>query len=422
MITQIDLSGIRSYLNESQITEAVLRSKEAITSVLEGKFAEAGQLGWMNPARWQNHSEIDQILSIAKEIRNEAEVFVLIGVGGSNRGAQSVIETLGDQKVKILYAGTNLSSQDLRKNLAVLDGISVYVDDIAKDFNTLEPGIHFRYFREYLEARYGKEAAKRIIVTGSGGKGQLEELTKETGYRFLPFPADMAGRFSVLSAVGFLPMAVAGVDIRGVIDGAAKAKEELLNCSLEENPAVRYAICRNLLFDQGFAIENMVTLEPSMAYFARWWNQLYSESEGKNQNCIFPVSSNYSEDLHAVGQYIQDGKRIVIESFLDARFANPELIIEPTNINDGFDYLNGKPFDELNSAVYQAAYNAHKNGGVPCIQFHCGNIRPELFGELFYFFMLSCCVSSMVIGANPFGQNGVESYKRNMYDLLGKYK
>ncbi len=420
MITQIDLSGVAQYVSEQQLAQAVQAAQSKLAPVLAGQFAEANQLGWMDPARWQGHAEVEYIRQIAAEIRSNADVFVLIGVGGSNRGAQSVIETLGDGKVEIIYAGTNLSSHELKKILARLQGKRVYINNIAKDFNTLEPGIHFRFLRQYMEATYGAGAAARIIVTGSAGTGQLQQLAQQAGYRFLPFPADMAGRFSVLSAVGFLPMAVAGVDIRRIIAGAAAAKEELLAAAPQDSPAVRYAVCRNLLFEKGFVIENLATLEPGLAYFARWWSQLFAESEGKNQGCIFPVFSSYSEDLHAVGQYIQDGKRMVLESFLDARFANAETRVAASQLADGFDYLNGKPFDELNDAVYRAAFSAHSAGGVPCLQFRCGQITPELFGELFYFFMLSCCLSAALIGANPFGQNGVEAYKRSMYRLLGK--
>jgi len=260
----------------------------------------------------------------------------------------------------------------------------------------------------------------QLIATGSDGSGQLHELSKQYGYTFLPFPEDMAGRFSVLSAVGFLPMAVAGVDIKKVIQAAVDAEKELKATQVFENMAVQYAVCRNLLFKKGFVIENLVTLEPSMAFFARWWSQLFGESEGKGQQSIFPTFSSYSEDLHAIGQYIQDGTRMVMETFLDARFENPEIRIEPSLVKDGFDYLNFKDFDSLNRAVYEAAFVAHKNGGVPCFQFHYGKICEEMFGEFFYLFMISCCISALMINVNPFGQAGVEAYKKKMYQLLGK--
>jgi glucose-6-phosphate isomerase len=291
---------------------------------------------------------------------------------------------------------------------------------IAKDFNTLEPGIAFRVLRSLLESINGTDSKKRIIVTGSEGQGQLAQFSQRYGYLFLPFPADMGGRFSVISAVGLLPMAVAGVDIHELIQGAIAAEKQLKSIPLESNPAVQYAVARNLLAAQGFEIENLVTFEPSLAYFARWWSQLFSESEGKNQRCLFPTTAIFSEDLHAIGQYLQEGKRMVMETFLDARFSNPEMVILPSQEQDGFEYLDHQPFDSLNSAVYKAAYQAHSQAGVPSFQFHAGEISPRMFGELFYLFMLSCCISAVIIGVNPYGQPGVEAYKQNMYRLLGK--
>ena len=420
MITQVDFSGIGKHISVQSLKEAICSKSDLISSVLAGNFASSNQLGWFSPAKWRGSAHLAKIKKLANKIRRDGEVFVLIGVGGSNRGAQSLIESLGDKEVKIIYAGNNLSSQALETTLAAIKGKSIYINTIAKDFNTLEPGIYFRFLRQYLEESYGEAAKDRIIVTGSEGDGQLYQLSKKYGYEYLPFPDTMSGRFSVISAVGLLPMAVAGININKVFKGAINCEETLKSTPIMDNPAAQYAIGRNLLYEKGFVIENMVTFEPSMHYFARWWAQLFGESEGKNQRCIFPSISDYSEDLHAIGQYIQDGKRMVIETFLDAHYFHPDLRVKRSNVEDGFDYLNGKSFDSLNAAVYQAAYVAHENGGVPCFQFHCQEINEELFGELFYFFMISACISALLIGVDPFGQGGVEAYKSRMYKLLGK--
>ncbi len=420
MITQFDLNGTAAYLNMEDVHAGISNRVASIKSVLQGEVGSAADLGWFFPGRWDHSPLIEEIQTLAERIRGDAEVFVLVGIGGSNRGAQSVIESLGDKKVEIVYAGDTLSSHSIQGILERIKDRSTYINVIAKDFNTLEPGIAFRMLRRALETRYGSEANEHIIVTGSEGEGQLATLAQEYRYRYLPFPPDMGGRFSVLSAVGLLPISVAGVDIRGLIQGAINAERELKSFSVEENPACQYAVARNLLAEKGFLIEDFITFEPSLSFFNRWWVQLFGESEGKNGKAIFPTGNNYSEDLHAIGQYIQEGPRMVMETFLDAHFPHPEIVVQPTLVQDGFNYLNYKPFDTLNSAVYDAAYKAHCQIGVPCFQFHVGEISPEMFGELFYLFMLSCCISSVLIGVNPYGQPGVESYKQEMYGILGK--
>ncbi len=420
MITRLNLEGITSILAVEDLRAAIQAHAVSLATVLHGKVGGSPDLGWFHPERWENAPLLAQIASLAEKIRAEAEVFVLVGIGGSNRGAQSVIETLGDRVVEIVYAGDNCSAHALQDVIQRIHGRSTYLNVIAKDFNTLEPGVAFRMLRQALETEPGWAGAERIIVTGSAGDGQLLSLGQQQGYTCLPFPADMGGRFSVLSAVGLLPMAVAGVDIRALIHGASAAANELKALPLEENPAVLYAMGRNLLAERGFLLENLVVFEPAMSYFARWWSQLFGESEGKEGRGIFPAASAYSEDLHAIGQYIQQGKRIVMETFLQANFTHPEIVIQPSQVPDGFAYLDQQPFDRLNSAVYAAAFAAHIHAGVPCFQFQAGEISPAMFGELFYLFMLSCCLSAVIIGVNPYGQPGVEVYKQNMYRILGK--
>jgi glucose-6-phosphate isomerase len=420
MISSLNLSAVQAYVSSEEIRRAIDANAGVLNRMLSGAAISPADRGWFSPHRWQTDPLIDQIEALAEKIRAEAGVFVLVGIGGSNRGAQSVIEALGDGQVEILYAGDNVSSHALQKTLARIGSRPVYVNAIAKDFNTLEPGIAFRFLRQHLESAYGGAARERIIVTGSQGEGQLHDFSQSYGCTYLPFPDDIGGRFSVISPVGLLPIAVAGVDIRQIIAGAATAEQELKTWALETNPAVLYAAARNLLYEKGFLIENLVVMEPSLFYFARWWTQLYGETEGKNQRCIFPTASVYSEDLHAIGQYIQEGKRMVMETFLAARFHHPEQGIMPSAEADGFEYLDHKAYDDLNTAVYQAAVSAHSQDGVPCFQIEGGEVSPRLFGELFYFFMLSCCLSAVLIGVNPFGQPGVEAYKRNMYRILEK--
>ena len=420
MITRLNLEGIASYLSNTELRTAIQTRTAVLTPMLYGEVGASTDLGWFWPSRLENSPLLDQVQMLAEKIRAEAEVFVLVGIGGSNRGAQSVIEALGDRKVEIIYAGDTLSARALEGVFQRIQGRPTYLNIIAKDFNTLEPGIAFRMLRPLLEQAYGEAAAERIIVTGSQGVGQLISLGENTGYTCLPFPADIGGRFSVFSAVGLLPIAVAGVDIHQLVRGASLAARDLQDFTPAENPACQYAVARNLLAERGFVIENLVTFEPDLHHFARWWSQLFGESEGKNERGIFPTTSTYSEDLHAIGQYIQEGKRLVMETFIDARFSPSNLVIEPSSLADGFDYLDHKPFDALNSAVYQAAFTAHSQAGVPCFQLQTGDINPALFGELFYFFMLSCCLSAVTIGVNPFGQPGVEAYKHNMYRILEK--
>ena len=420
MISRLVLDGIQDHLPPPILAQALQTQAPGLERILRGEFGAPEDLGWFSPARWEADPLTATIERLAQVIRQEAQVFVLVGVGGSNRGAQAVIEALGDRRVEIVYAGDNLSAHAMQGVLQRIQGRATIVNVVAKDFRTLEPGIAFRMLRQQLQDEYGSAAADRIIVTGSPGAGQLGELAQIADYFYLPFPTDMGGRWSVLSAVGFLPIAVAGVDLRALIRGASEAASELQALPLEANPAAQYAMARSLLAAQGFVIENLASFEPSLSYFGRWWSQLFAESEGKDQRGVFPVASNYSEDLHASGQYLQEGRRMIFETFLDAHFAHPDLFIPPSRVVDGFGYLDGERYGTLNAAVYQAAYQAHVAGGVPCLQLQCGEITPALFGELFYFFMLSCCLSATLIGVNPFGQPGVEAYKKNMYRLLGK--
>jgi glucose-6-phosphate isomerase len=285
----------------------------------------------------------------------------------------------------------------------------------------VEPGVAFRVLRQAMLDKYGEAYRERIVATGSRGPGQLAELAEKHGYRFLDFPAEVGGRFSALTSVALFPLAVAGVDIAALVAGAAEEERALKSEDLASNPAVRYAARRNLLFSEGFTVESLVFFEPDLLPFARWWTQLFAETEGKNGDAVFPTYFSYSEDLHAVGQYVQQGRRCIQETFLDFMHENPGFLIGPSAlVRDGFGYLDGKPFDALNRAVYEAALGAHSEDGVPCAEIAVPAIGAGELGALFYFFMFAAYVSATLLGVDPFSQDGVENYKRNLYRILGK--
>jgi glucose-6-phosphate isomerase len=290
---------------------------------------------------------------------------------------------------------------------------------IAKDFNTIEPGLVFRMFRTYLKERYGNEYNERVIVTGSEGKGQLHEMAKKYNYTFLPFPENIGGRFSVLTPVGLLPMAVYGIDIKKIVQGAHKTEKHLKSLPIEKNPAVIYPAIRKILFEKGFHIESMCVFEPQLEHFARWWLQEFGETEGKKQDVIFPTYFVYSEDLHSMGQYIQEGRKFVFETFIKS-FEDSKLKVLESKEEDGFDYMSNRAFDDANKAVYDATLEAHSNDNIPVLEFEIPSVSEELFGELYYFFLFSVYISANLNEVNPFNQDGVDNYKLNMYKILGK--
>ncbi|MCB7319093.1 glucose-6-phosphate isomerase [Lacrimispora sp. 210928-DFI.3.58] len=376
-------------------------------------------LGWRTP----EHSvlQLEEIDAKAEEIRRDAEVFVIVGVGGSNQAARAVIEAMPERRgPKIVYLGNTLSPHYIRMALAELEGKSVYIDVIAKNFETLEPGSHFRILRQWMGRRYTREEmARRIIVTGTAGS-RLEEIAEENGYLFLQFPASVGGRYSAFTPVGLFPLAAAGINAEVYLEGMAEAMEDCISHP-EANPAVDYAAARSLLYGRGYDIEMMVSFEPRYAFFEKWWIQLFGESEGKEKKGIFPAASIYSEELHSIGQYMQDGRRNLIETFVSVIRPGAEAVIEPCpEFGDCFDYLDGMDFDEINKAAEAATWEAHTAGGVPCIRFTVEEISEKSFGQLFYYLMTACAISGQLIGVNPFDQEGVEEYKRNMFAALGK--
>lgn len=414
----LESQGAESFVDSSALEAEFRRGGALLEELLAGGTpSDRGSLGWLRCDRAAG--PLAGIEEKAAEVREEAEVFVLVGVGGSNQAARGAIEALGRGRgPRVVYAGNTLSARYLGALLEELEGKSVYLNVIAKNFQTLEPGSHFRVLRRYLEDRYGASgAARRVVVTGSRGS-RLEELAGEKGYRFLDFPQDVGGRYSAFTPVALFPMAVAGLDLRAYLQGGGD-QERAVSASGAENPALRYAALRNLLFRGGFLVEVLASFEPDLGYFGRWWWQLFGESEGKGGTGIYPSFAQYSEDLHSIGQYLQEGQRVLMETFLSVRDPGASFPFpgDPDS-RDGFDYLEGMDFAAVNRVAEGATKAAHEAGGVPCSTVSVDRLDEYHFGQLYYFFMLACAVSGKLLGVNPFDQEGVEAYKRGMFAAL----
>ncbi|MEG7532011.1 MAG: glucose-6-phosphate isomerase [Hungatella sp.] len=418
MKVHIDTKNVKSHLEASAWSQH-LEQAIALEKALLTQQDSQQVLGWLHMETAA--IQLDEIKSKAKEVREQADVLVIVGVGGSNQAARAVIEALPDrQGPEVVYLGNSLSAPYIHQMMERLDGKSIYINVIAKNFETLEPGSHFRLLRHYMGARYNQEEMKkRVILTGTTGS-RLEEIAREHGYTFLSFPKAIGGRYSAFSPVGLFPMAAAGIDIDALLEGVALA-EAMCQEQPEDNPAVQYATARNLLYRNGFDIELLVSFEPQFSFFTKWWVQLFGESEGKDKKGIFPSAAIYSEDLHAMGQYMQEGRRNLIETFLMVENPKASVRIEPDpQFEDGFDYLDGMDFTEINRIAEAATIEAHTAGGVPCICFMLDDITEETFGSLYYFFMMACAISAQLMGVNPFDQEGVEAYKQSMFRSLGK--
>lgn len=415
---EVTISGIK----EGAVDSFILYNEGLIQSGLSAEAYAEGPLGWFDPNT--SMQSLQAIQSLAARVQARFDLLIVIGIGGSNRGAVAAVGALSPTGTELFFAGDTLSATQLAKAIRLVQERNAALCVIAKDFNTIEPGITFRMLRKELERKYGSSSHERIIAIGSGGEGQLHHLAQRHQWEFLAFPADINGRYSVLSTVGLFPMAVAGVDIESLIAGGIAEHQRLTTLKPLMNPAVRYAAVRNLLSKQGSIIEALVIFEPALEGFARWWVQLFGESEGKKEGALFPTYFSYSEDLHAIGQYVQEGPRIIVETFLNYTYKSSPLVIEPScEIQDRFDYLDDRPFDTLNEVVYQAALNAHASDHRPVIELSSSqSISAYSLGQSFYFFLFSVYLSSLLLGVNPFTQDGVEGYKKNMYHQLGKGK
>ncbi len=390
-------------------------------------------LGWIDLPVNYDKEEFSRIKEAAKKIQSDSEVLLVIGIGGSYLGARAAIEFLGhsfynvvDKSIRktpeIYFCGNSISSTYLKHLMDVVGDRDFSINMISKSGTTTEPAIAFRVFKEKLEAKYGKEgAAKRIYATTDKAKGALKKVADEEGYETFVVPDDVGGRFSVLTAVGLLPIAVSGADIDKLMEGAASARTRALENEFEENDALKYAAIRNILLRKGKNIEILANYEPAVHYISEWWKQLYGESEGKDQKGIFPASVDLTTDLHSMGQYIQDGARMIFETVMNVETSREEIIIGEEEVDlDGLNYLSGKTVDFVNKSAMNGTILAHTDGNVPNLMINIPEVDEFYLGELFYFFEFACGVSGYLLGVNPFNQPGVESYKKNMFALLGK--
>ena len=418
----LTFSGGRTGLTEEVLDQRVQAAAPLLAEVLAGEEQYQDNLGWFSVDEAAGPERVDFLLEQAARVRADADAFVVIGIGGSNQAARAVVKALRPEDgPAILWAGNTISACETARLLKELDGYqSVYIDCIAKNFETLEPGISFRVLRHYLEQRYGQaEAAKRIFATGTPGS-TLHQLCIDNGYTFLTFPERIGGRYSVGSDVGLFPMAVAGVDVKALVQGMRDMRDQLHAAPAGENLALRYACLRKWMLEQGLSLEMLAFFEPRLDYFAKWWIQLFAESEGKDGTGLYPVVSSNSEDLHSIGQFIQQGSPILFETFVTVRARDASVVLPATDKKDYFDYLTGRDFWDINDTARQATMRAHSEGGIPCLELSIPAIDAHTLGELFYFFLFSCYLSCRLVGVNPFNQPGVESYKGYMFKNLGK--
>ena len=387
-------------------------------------------LGWLELPKNYDKKEFARIQKAAEKIQGDSDVLIVIGIGGSYLGARAAIEylksplynNLKKETPDIYFAGNNISPTYLNEILSLCEGREVSLNVISKSGTTTEPALAFRVFRDMMEKKYGKDGAKeRIYCTTDKARGTLKELADQEGYQTFVIPDDVGGRFSVLTAVGLLPIAVSGCDITALMQGAEAAMNELAVCDLEKNDCYRYAAVRNILYRKGKSVELLVSYEPNFAMMAEWFKQLFGESEGKDQKGLFPASVTFSTDLHSMGQFIQDGARIMFETVMQVETPKQDLFIEnePNNF-DGLNFLSNQNMSVVNRKAFEGTVIAHTEGGVPNIVLTTPEVSEFEFGYMVYFFEKACAISGYLLGVNPFDQPGVESYKKNMFALLGK--
>lgn len=425
MTSPIRLNGayLAPHVTPESITAWTDHLKWAHQTLVEGTGAGADFRGWLDPALMVTDEEIAEIEAIAQDLRAKSDTLVVIGIGGSYLGARAVIEALAAPDAPTVhFAGQNLSARYHTDLLAKLGSLRVAVNVVSKSGTTTEPAVAFRLFRAHVEQTAGEDAAKDLIVaTTDRKKGALRKVADVTGYRTLPIADDVGGRYSVLSPVGLLPIAYAGIDIRALRQGAIDcAKAAGAESDPLKNPVLFYAAARNQLYNQGYAVEVLSAFEPRLQILQEWWKQLYGESEGKDNASLFPASIALTTDLHSMGQYMQQGRRFLIETFVTVTGGEPDLPLPSGDDSDELGYLTGKPLSEVNHAAYQATALAHRDGSVPNMTIEVGELTPHSLGALLYFFERACGISGYLLGVNPFDQPGVEAYKKNMFALLAK--
>ncbi len=400
------------------------RLQWASDTLTDGTGAGADFRGWLDPAVIVSDGEIAEIEAIAADLRAQSDTLVVIGIGGSYLGSRAVIEALAAHDApKVEFAGQNISSRYHTDLMTRLESKRVALNVVSKSGTTTEPAVAFRLLRAFVEKQAGVDAAKSLIVaTTDKNKGALRKVANEIGYRTLPIGDDVGGRYSVLSAVGLLPIAYAGIDIKSLRQGAIDCKAAIdAESDPLKNPALFYAAARNLLYNQGFATELFVGFEPRLHYLIEWWKQLFGESEGKDHSALFPASVEFTTDLHSMGQYVQQGRRFLFETFVQVGAEGEPVVPLPEGDDaDELGYLAGKPLTDINHAAFEATALAHRDGGVPSMTLTIPTLDAYHLGALLYFFERACGVSGYLLGVNPFDQPGVEAYKKNMFALLGK--
>ncbi len=428
-----DYSKAAGFVSEEELKNFKSTVMGAKETLLSKNGAGNDFLGWIDLPVDYDKEEFDRIKKAAKKIQGDSDVLLVIGIGGSYLGARAAIEFLshsfynGLSKEKrnapeIYFVGNSISSKYIADLKDMLEGKDFSINIISKSGTTTEPAIAFRVFKEMLIAKYGKEEAnKRIYATTDKARGALKSLANEEGYESFVVPDDVGGRFSVLTAVGLLPIAAAGMDIDKLMEGAASGRKKALEDPYESNDALLYAAVRNILHRKGKAVEIVANYEPSMHYVSEWWKQLYGESEGKDQRGILPAAVDLTTDLHSMGQFIQDGARIMFETVLNLEESQAEILLNKEDVDtDGMNYLAGKSVDFVNKSAMNGTILAHTDGNVPNLMVKIPEQNEFYLGELFYFFEFACGISGYILGVNPFNQPGVESYKKNMFALLGK--
>ena len=429
----LDYSKAERFVSAEEVKNMKVQVEAAKKVLLDRSGAGNDFLGWIDLPVDYDKEEFARIQKAAEKIRNDSEVLLVIGIGGSYLGARAAIEFLRHSfynmipkekrgTPEIYFVGNSISTRYISHLIDVIGDRDFSINMISKSGTTTEPAIAFRVFKEMLEKKYGKEeAAKRIYATTDKARGALKNLATEEGYESFVVPDDVGGRFSVLTAVGLLPIAVSGADIVKLMEGAASGREMALNAPYEENDAVLYAALRNILHRKGKSTEILANYEPSLHYVSEWWKQLYGESEGKDHKGIFPASVDLTTDLHSMGQFIQDCARIMFETVLEVEECEQEIVMgeEPVDL-DGLNYLAGKNVDFINKSAMNGTILAHTDGEVPNLLVKIPRQDEFSLGQLFYFFEFACGVSGYMLGVNPFNQPGVESYKKNMFALLGK--
>lgn len=428
---KLSVDSVKPFISDELINNFQEKITQAHHALLQKTAAGNEFLGWVNLPSSIEDIFLDDILDQAKTIAQKAEVYVVIGIGGSYLGARAVIEALQNhfslmlrgKFPQIIYAGQNISEDYLADLMKILDKKDYAVSVISKSGTTTEPALAFRLIKNHLEAKYGKaEATKRIIAITDEKRGALKTLADKEGYKTYIVPDDVGGRYSVLTPVGLLPIAVAGYDIKKLIVGAKEMEVFLKSSdSIESNPAVLYAAVRNALYVLGKSTEILVNYEPRLFYLSEWWKQLYGESEGKTGKGIFPASVSNTTDLHSMGQYIQEGTRSIFETVMSVEHSHQSIKIPFDKENlDGLNYLTSKSITEVNQGAEEATRQAHVEGGVPNMRIVIPEINEENLGQLLYFFEFACGLSGYTLGVNPFNQPGVEAYKKNMFSILGK--